>query len=57
MTWGDDYELLFTLPPDITPACFAHAIGQVMKYTDNSILVDGAAPLGPLGFWHDLPGS
>ncbi len=56
MTWGDDYELLFTLPPKVAPACFAHAIGQVMKSTGHSVLVDGALPPGPLGYWHDAPG-
>ena len=54
MTWGDDYELLFTLPPDTAPACFAHAIGRATEFTGNSILVDGASPKGPLGYWHDV---
>lgn len=56
MTWGDDYELLFTLPPDIAPPCLAHAIGRVEEYRGHSLLLDGAAPQGRLGYWHDEPG-
>ncbi len=55
MAWGDDYELLFTLPPGVMPACFAHAIGCVTEYRDNNILVDDAVPQGSLGYCHDLP--
>ena len=57
MVWGDDYELLFTLPHNQRPACFAYAIGHVDKFTGNSILVDGASPKGRLGYWHDLPAT
>jgi thiamine-monophosphate kinase len=53
MAWGDDYELLFTLPAGITPPCLAYAIGQVEEYCGTSILLDGAAPKGRLGYWHD----
>jgi thiamine-monophosphate kinase len=52
MTWGDDYELLFTLPAGQQPPCPAHAIGRVELFRDASILVDGAVPNGPLGYWH-----
>jgi thiamine-monophosphate kinase len=53
MTWGDDYELLFTLPSDQTPACLAYAIGRAEEFIGNSVLVDGAPPKGRLGYWHD----
>jgi thiamine-monophosphate kinase len=53
MAWGDDYELLFTLPAGQAPPCLAHAIGQVEEYCGTSILLDGAAPKGRLGYWHD----
>ena len=53
MAWGDDYELLFTLPADQAPPCLAHAIGRVEVFCGNSILVDGAAPKGPLGYAHN----
>ena len=53
MTWGDDYELLFTLPADTSPKCLAHAIGQVEVFCGDSILVDGAVPQEPLGYAHN----
>jgi thiamine-monophosphate kinase len=53
MTWGDDYELLFTLPPNQEPPCFAFAIGQAQEFSGDSILVDGAPPQGRLGYWHN----
>ena len=55
MTWGDDYELLFTMAPDRTPACAAHAIGRVKKFHEHNVLLDGAAPQGPLGYTHGRP--
>lgn len=53
MTWGDDYELLFTLPPNQAPPCLAHAIGRAEEYNRANILIDGAPPQGRLGYWHD----
>lgn len=53
MTWGDDYELLFTLPPNQSPPFFAYAIGRVDEYIGNNVLIDGAVPKGRLGYWHD----
>ncbi|WP_428332241.1 thiamine-phosphate kinase [Novosphingobium sp.] len=53
MTWGDDYELLFTLPANRAPDCIAHAIGSVEVFCGHSILVDGAVPQGPLGYAHN----
>jgi thiamine-monophosphate kinase len=29
LSWGDDYQLLFTLPPATEPPCSAHRIGMV----------------------------
>lgn len=55
MAWGDDYELLFTLPPDVTPPCPAYAIGRAEQWNGDSILLDGAAPRGRLGYAHDTP--
>jgi thiamine-monophosphate kinase len=55
MAWGDDYELLFALPPNQTPACLAYAIGRVEEFMGNSVLIDGAPPTGRLGYWHDQP--
>jgi thiamine-monophosphate kinase len=55
LAWGDDYELLFTLPPDQAPAAPAFAIGRVLEYSDTNILLDGAVPTGRLGYHHDRP--
>lgn len=45
LRWGDDYELLFTLPADVTPPCAATRIGVVMPYQpDAPLLIDGAPP-------------
>jgi thiamine-monophosphate kinase len=53
MTWGDDYQLLFTLAPDQSPPCLAYAIGRAEEFSGNSILIDGASPQGRLGYWHN----
>jgi thiamine-monophosphate kinase len=55
MAWGDDYELLFALPPDQVPAACAFAIGRVQEYSDTNLLLDGVAPPGRLGYRHDRP--
>ncbi|MGV3512710.1 MAG: thiamine-phosphate kinase [Novosphingobium sp.] len=53
MRWGDDYELLFTLSPGITPPVAAHCIGRAQAPTSSSVVVDGAVPHGKLGYMHD----
>ena len=55
MSWGEDYELLFTLPPNRTPPIFAHAIGKVHEFNHSNVLLDGAAPQGRLGYQHEPP--
>jgi thiamine-monophosphate kinase len=50
--WGDDYELLFTLPAAKRPPCPASRIGTVMARGPAHLLLDGAAPVGPLGYEH-----
>ena len=52
MAWGDDYELLFTLPQDQPSPIFACAIGSVLKYRQHNVLIDGAPPQGRLGYCH-----
>ncbi len=53
MTWGDDYELLFTLPADqVPPGIIATAIGRVDPFGGTSLLIDGAPPQGRLGYTH-----
>lgn len=53
MRWGDDYELLFTLPAGTTPPIAAFAIGSAVAATTSPVIVDGAVPHGKLGYTHD----
>ncbi len=41
LRWGDDYELLFTLPAGVQPAAPATRIGEVLEAGDNALLLDG----------------
>ncbi|MDG6078705.1 thiamine-phosphate kinase [Erythrobacter litoralis] len=52
--WGDDYELLFTLPEGVADPVPATRIGSVNPRTDASLFLDGE-PLGradKLGYSH-----
>jgi len=54
LRWGDDYELLFTLPPGIEPPVKAFRIGEVRAKGDAPLLLDGQ-PLqagDQLGYQH-----
>ena len=52
LRWGDDYQLLFTLPAAITPPCPAFRIGTVLQRQGAPILLDGAPVSGRLGYEH-----
>ncbi len=54
LRWGDDYALLFTLPPAVQPTAAAVQIGSVLPAGQAAILLDGAAPPAgkPLGYEH-----
>ena len=54
LRWGDDYELLVTLPDGIAPAAEATCIGAVLPGPSGTLLVDGTAPddSESLGFEH-----
>lgn len=54
LRWGDDYQLLFTLPVDVCPPVAATPIGQVLPQVDSALLVDGASagPDDTLGYQH-----
>lgn len=54
LRWGDDYELLFTLPAGVPPAAPATRIGRVLRQGPDALLLDGfPLPAGaPLGFEH-----
>lgn len=44
MRWGDDYQLLFTFPPDEAPPVPAQEIGAVHPSGDDPLLLDGIPP-------------
>lgn len=54
LRWGDDYQLLFTLPGGLEPQVPAHRIGDVLPAGQFPILLDGAPPdpAQPLGYLH-----
>ena len=52
MRWGDDYELLLTLPAHVAPPCAAHCIGVAKPRMASPVIVDGAVPQGSLGYTH-----
>lgn len=54
LRWGEDYELLFTLPAGITPPANARCVGTVEPLAGSPILLDGT-PLNEesgLGYEH-----
>ena len=52
LRWGDDYELLFTLPEGVEPRVPATLIGEVREKSGALLLLDGEAPTGSLGYQH-----
>ena len=54
LTWGDDYELLFTLPPGVTPPVAATRIGSAEPRGTAPLYLDGEALVNPqgLGYQH-----
>lgn len=58
LTWGDDYQLLFTCPPGCALPTFPprHStpvrVGTVAPAGDHAVLLDGATPAGTLGYQH-----
>jgi thiamine-monophosphate kinase len=54
LRWGDDYQLLFTLPAGVGPPVPASRIGEVLPSGQFPILLDGAHPdpAQPLGYLH-----
>ncbi|MEY4721346.1 MAG: thiamine-phosphate kinase [Pseudomonadota bacterium] len=54
LRWGDDYQLLFTLPAGVEPPVVAHRIGTVLPQAERPLFLDGK-PLNEgdqLGFQH-----
>lgn len=52
LRWGEDYQLLFTLPAAARPPCPAFLIGQVQKAGNIPLLLDNQPPQGKLGYEH-----
>jgi thiamine-monophosphate kinase len=52
LRWGEDYELLFTLPAGAQPTVSAWRIGEVLERSEASVLLDGRAAEGRLGYEH-----
>lgn len=52
LRWGDDYQLLFTMPPETAAAQGLEIIGTVQPRGDYPLLVNGLPPLGQLGYEH-----
>lgn len=52
MRWGDDYQLLFSLPGGVKPTVTAARIGIVLPSGVEPLLLDGQPPVGALGFEH-----
>jgi thiamine-monophosphate kinase len=52
LRWGEDYELLFTLPAAVDPPVAAWRIGEVREPGEASLLLDGDVPKEPLGYEH-----
>ena len=44
LRWGDDYQLLFTLPLGTRPPVDAHRIGEVRPFCGSPLLLDGTPP-------------
>jgi thiamine-monophosphate kinase len=54
LRWGDDYQLLFTLPAGQRPPVEAHCIGEVLVIGPAPLLLDGWPPEAgrSLGYQH-----
>jgi thiamine-monophosphate kinase len=52
LRWGDDYQLLFTLPADTECPVPADRIGDVREAGAAPLLLDGVPPSGKLGYEH-----
>lgn len=51
LRWGEDYQLLFTLPAGMTPPVQAWRIGEALAGVPQ-VLLDGQPPEGSLGYEH-----
>jgi thiamine-monophosphate kinase len=54
LRWGDDYELLATLPAGVEPPFKAWRIGEVAPLQAASLLLDDSPPTASLGYEHQI---
>ena len=54
LRWGDDYQLLFTLPAGVEPPVAAHPIGRALPWAETPLFLDGNRldEAAGLGFQH-----
>lgn len=52
LRWGDDYQLLLTAPSELALPIPLHRIGTVQAKEEAPVLIDGASPIGRLGYQH-----
>lgn len=52
LRWGEDYELLFTLPAGLEPPVSAWRIGEARVCGEAPLLLDEETPEGSLGYEH-----
>jgi len=54
LRWGEDYQLLFTLPDGVEPPVTAHRIGKAVASADAPVVLDGKALIDEtsLGYEH-----
>jgi thiamine-monophosphate kinase len=52
LTWGEDYQLLFTARAGTDLPLPAHRIGEVREPGTDALLLDGERPGGKLGYEH-----
>ena len=52
LRWGDDYQLLYTLPPGTKPPMPCFRIGTALPQAPVPLLLDGSPPAGALGYQH-----
>lgn len=52
LRWGDDYQLLFTLPRGTAPPVPATRIGMAQAAGQFPVLIDGVPPEDSLGYLH-----
>ncbi|MCP9223794.1 thiamine-phosphate kinase [Erythrobacter sp. LQ02-29] len=52
LRWGDDYQLLFTVSPEVELPIPAHRIGVVHERGEHAVLLDGEPVSGAPGYEH-----